>query len=97
MYKIILTKHAEKDAKALEHEHLKPKALALLKVINKNPYENPPEYEKLHGYKDTYSRRINRHHRIVYHVMPNDEKITDKQGNVFKGLLKVLRMWTHYE
>ena len=97
MYKISLTHQAEKDAEKIEETGLKPKASALLVVIRQNPFQNPPPYEKLKGYKDTYSRRINIQHRLVYQVLPNDDNELDESGTPYQGKIKIIRMWTHYE
>ena len=79
------TKQAQKDAKKLVQSNLKNKAQDLLKIIKENQYENPPPYEKLVGdLVGAYSRRINIQHRLVYQIY--DLKI-----------IKVIRMWTHYE
>lgn len=85
-YIIKYSNDALKDAKKLELCGLDKKAKQLLKIIKENPYENPPPYEKLKGdLKGKLSRRINIQHRIVYQVL-EDEKI-----------IKIYRMWTHYE
>ncbi|MET0102781.1 MAG: Txe/YoeB family addiction module toxin [Sedimenticola sp.] len=85
-WRLIYTKHAQKDAKKLAASGLKKKAQTLLKLLEDNPYQNPPPYEKLVGdLSGAYSRRINIQHRIVYQVL-EDEKV-----------IKVLRLWTHYE
>ncbi len=97
MYKVKMTKQAAKDAKLIERAGMKPQAVGLIGVIGVNPYQNPPEYEKLQGYKDTYSRRINRQHRLVYQVLPNTEGLKDENGKPYQGIVKVIRMWTHYE
>ena len=97
MYKISLTHQAEKDAGKIKQAGLKPKAAALLVVIRKNPFQNPPPYEKLKGYNDTYSRRINIQHRLVYQVISNDSNEFDETGTPYQGKIKVIRMWTHYE
>ena len=97
MYDVQLTLQAVKDAKLLEQNGLKTKAFDLLSIMEKNPYQNPPPYEKLLGTTDTYSRRINRHHRIVYQLLPNTAKKKDKGGHLYQGIVKVIRMWTHYE
>lgn len=97
-YKLKYTKQADKDARKLEQVGLDNTAKELLKIIKKNPFQNPPPYEKLKGkLKDLYSRRINKQHRIVYEVLPNDEKLKDEDGKLFKGIAKIIRMWTHYE
>lgn len=83
MYQVLFSKQAEKDKKLLKHAGLEKKAKQLLNILSKDPFQNPPLYEKLMGdLKDKYSRRINITHRLVY-------KIEDKQ-------VIVLRMWTHY-
>ncbi len=83
---LVYTKQARKDAKKIVSLGLKEKAQQLLDIIEKNPYQNPPPYEKLVGdLEGAYSRRINIQHRLVYQVL-------EKQRTV-----KVIRMWTHYE
>lgn len=85
-WKVVFTKQAQKDAKKLTAAGLKPKAEKLITLLRKNPYETPPRYEKLVGdLSGAYSRRINIQHRLVYQIL-EDEKI-----------VKVIRMWTHYE
>ena len=86
LYQLLYTKAAQKDAKNLSAAGLKEKALLLLGIIAESPFQNPPPYEKLIGdLAGAYSRRINIQHRLVYQVL-EDEKI-----------VKVLRLWTHYE
>lgn len=85
-YKIVFTKQAARDAKKLELCGLDKKVKSLLNIIVKNPYQNPPKYEKLVGdLKGLYSRRINIQHRLVYEILEEQKTI------------KILRMWTHYE
>ena len=80
------TKAAQKDAKKLSGAGLKDKTLILLTVLANNPFQNPPPFEKLVGdLTGTYSRRINIQHRLVYQVLASE------------NIVKVLRMWTHYE
>ena len=77
---------AQKDAKNLASSGLKPKAMRLLQMIQKNPFQYPPEFEYLKGdMKGLISRRINKQHRLVYEVF-EEEKI-----------IKIYRMWSHYE
>jgi Txe/YoeB family toxin of toxin-antitoxin system len=97
MYNIVLTHQAVKDARKLEQAGLELKAANLLRVMSKNPFQNPPFYEKLQGYEDTYSRRINIQHRLVYHVLPNENGERDIAGILYQGVIKIIRMWTHYE
>ena len=97
MYKIILTRQAEKDSISIERAGLKSKAVEFIRIVKNNPFQNPPEYEKLMGVKDTYSRRMNKQHRFVYQVLPNSEKLTDENNVPYNGIIKIVRMWTHYE
>lgn len=85
-WKIVYTKQAQKDARKIAEAGLKKKALELLDILRINPFQNPPPYEKLVGdLIGAYSRRINIQHRLVYQVL-KDERV-----------VKVLRLWTHYE
>lgn len=85
-WEIIYTKQAEKDAKKIKQAGLKSKTEKLIDILNHNPFKNPPRYEKLVGdLTGAYSRRINIQHRLVYSV---DEK---------EKVIKVLRLWTHYQ
>lgn len=80
------TKHAQKDAEKLAACGLKAKAQGLLAILRENPFENPPPYEKLVGdLAGTYSRRVNIQHRLVYEVLEA------------QSIVRVLRMWSHYE
>ena len=86
MYKLIYTKQAQKDAKKLEAANLKSKCEVLLQVLANNPYQDPPPYEKLVGdLSGCLSRRINIQHRLVYEVIEELQ------------IVKILRLWTHYE
>jgi len=83
---LAFTKDAQKDAKKLKAAGLKPKAEALLALLARDPFANPPPYEKLVGdLAGACSRRINIQHRLVYQVVQAARTV------------KVLRMWTHYE
>ncbi len=85
-WSIVYTKHAQKDAKKIAQSNLKKKALELISLLEQDPYQNPPQFEKLVGdLEGAYSRRINIQHRLVYQVLDEER------------LVKVLRMWTHYE
>ena len=86
MWRIVFTKQAQKDAKKLASGGLRPKAEKLLDILRETPYQTPPPFEKLLGdLSGAYSRRINIQHRLVYQVLA-EEKV-----------VKVIRMWTHYE
>ena len=97
MYKLILTRQAEKDARKLEEAELKTKTVSLLRIIRQNPLQSPPQFEKLRGCGDTFSRRINIQHRLVYQILPNQDNETDESGVLYQGIIKIIRMWTHYE
>ena len=85
-WELAYTKHAQKDARKLAASGLKRKTQELLKVLKENPCQNPPPYEKLVGdLSGAYSRRINIQHRLVYQVFEEEH------------VVKVLRLWTHYE
>ncbi len=85
-WQLVYTTQAQKDAKKLAHSGLKSKALELLSILQANPYQTPPPYEKLAGgLEKAYSRRLNVQHRLVYEIIESSHQV------------KVLRMWTHYE
>ena len=86
MYKLLYTKQAKKDARKLADSNLKKKAQEILKVMEIDPFTEYPPYERLIGdLTGAFSRRINIQHRIVYQVLEEEQ------------IVKVLRMWTHYE
>jgi Txe/YoeB family toxin of toxin-antitoxin system len=85
-WRVVYTPQAAKDAKKLSRSGLKPKAEALLEILERDPFQSPPPFEKLVGdLAGAYSRRINIHHRVVYQVLKREK------------VVKVIRMWTHYE
>ena len=85
-WEVVYAKQAIKDAKKLAASGLKPKAQELLAVLANDPFQNPPPFEKLVGdLSGAYSRRINIQHRIVYELFTKQR------------IVRVLRMWTHYE
>lgn len=85
-WRLVYTKQAQRDAKKLASAGLKEKAQKLLTVLEENPFHAHPPFEKLVGdLAGAYSRRINIHHRLVYQVLKEDR------------IVKVIRMWTHYE
>jgi Txe/YoeB family toxin of toxin-antitoxin system len=85
-WKIVYTKQAQRDAKKLKSAGLKDKAVAILEILEHNPLQSPPPFEKLVGdLTGAYSRRINIQHRIVYQIYKDIKTV------------KVIRMWTHYE
>lgn len=85
-YQLVFTKQAQKDAKKIAVNNLKKKAQTLLAVLKQNPYQTSPPYEKLIGdLAGSYSRRINIQHRLIYQVLEQEK------------IVKIMRMWTHYE
>ena len=84
-WRLRYSKQAQKDSLKLASAGLKSKAEKLLTVLAANPYQSPPNFEKLKGTSSpVYSRRINIQHRLVYQVFEDEH------------IVKVLRMWTHY-
>jgi toxin YoeB len=85
-WRLVYTKQAQKDAKKLVSSGLKPKAQELLAFLAEDPFQKPPPFERLVGdLAGAYSRRINIQHRSVYEVLEEDR------------VVKVLRLWSHYE
>ncbi len=85
-WRVVYSKDAQKDAGKLAAAGLKDKAIDLLAVLAADPFQNPPPYKKLVGdLAGAYSRRINIQHRLVYEVI------------VEERIVRVLRMWSHYE
>jgi len=84
-WKLVFTKQAQKDARKLAAAGLREKAEVLLDILQKNPFQSPPPYEKLLGdLSGACSRRINIHHRLDYQVLEDIKTV------------KIIRMWTHY-
>lgn len=85
-WRVVYTRHAQKDAKKLAASGLKPRAEELLAILAEDPFRKPPPFEKLVGdLAGAYSRRINIQHRLVYEVREEER------------VVKVLRLWSHYE
>lgn len=85
-WKLVYTRQAQKDAKKLAAAGLKERAVELLEILGRNPYETPPPYEKLKGdLTGACSRRINIQHRLIYQVIEKEKTV------------KIIRLWTHYE
>jgi toxin YoeB len=85
-YRLVYTKQAKKDARKAASSGLKPKIEELLEIIKENPFEEYPPYEKLAGnLEGAFSRRINIQHRLVYQVYEKEK------------IVKVIRIWTHYD
>jgi Txe/YoeB family toxin of toxin-antitoxin system len=85
-WRVFFTRQAQKDAKKLKASGKKSKAESLIAILTKNPFQNPPPYEKLVGdLSGAYSRRIDIQHRLVYEIFTKERTV------------KVIRMWTHYE
>ena len=85
-WRLVFTSHARRDAKKLNSAGLRPKAEELLELLRDDPYRRPPPFEKLVGdLTGAFSRRINIQHRLVHQALPDEH------------IVKILRMWTHYE
>ena len=85
-WRLYFTSQAQRDAKKIAPSNLQEQVEFLFEVLKKNPFQNPPPYEKLVGdLQGAYSRRINAQHRLVYQVLKKEHAV------------KIIRMWTHYE
>ena len=85
IWELLFSRQAEKDAVKLKQNKLEDKAKELLEILERNPYEKPPKYEKLiHDLRGNFSRNINLQHRIVYKVKSETKKV------------EILMMWRHY-
>ncbi|WP_043765743.1 Txe/YoeB family addiction module toxin [Algiphilus aromaticivorans] len=85
-WRLVYTRQAQKDARKLAASGLKPKAQELLAILAEDPFQRPPPFEKLVGdLSGAYSRRINIQHRLVYQVLEAER------------VVKVLRLWSHYD
>ena len=83
---VVYTKQAQKDARKIASSNLKLQAQRLLEILARNPFQNPPPYQKLIGdLAGAYSRRINIQHRLVYQIYETEYTV------------KIIRMWTHYQ
>ena len=85
-YFIQLTPRARKDVKKIQRSPMKDTVVAILKILQQNPWQNPPPFKHLTGDLNGYiSRRINIQHRLVYQVFEEDKTV------------KIVSMWSHYE
>ena len=86
-YKIVISRDAEKDKEKIKQfPALKDNVDEIIKILEEDPFKNPPRYEKLvGGLKGLYSRRINKQHRLVYRVFEKEKTV------------KIVSLWTHYE
>ena len=85
-WRVVYTRHAQKDAKKIAKSNLKKKTIELILLLEQDQFKNPPQFEKLVGdLEGAYSRRINIQHRLVYQVLAEER------------VVKILRMWAHYE
>ncbi len=85
-WQLVYTSQAQRDAKKISKSGLRNKVESLLNILKEDPFQTPPRYERLLGDLDgAYSRRINIQHRLVYQVLKKER------------IIKVIRMWTHYE
>jgi len=85
-WKVLCTKQAQKDARKIADSGLQLKAEELIEILQSNPFKKPPSYEKLVGdLSGAYSRRINIQYRLVYQILEKEK------------IVKIIRMWTHYE
>ena len=100
MYETILSRQVIKDLAELKRTGAAyaKKAKSYVYIVTIDPFQNPPPYKKLRGNLDgCYSRKINDQHKFIYEVLLNIDNIKDENGVPYKGIVHVLRMWTHYE
>jgi Txe/YoeB family toxin of toxin-antitoxin system len=85
-WELEFSNRAEKDAVKIKNSIYGKKVTELLDILEKNPFQIPPPYEKLDPpTENSYSRRINEQHRLVYKIYKKER------------VVKILSMWTHYE
>jgi toxin YoeB len=85
-WRLVFAKRAQKDAQLIAAAGLRPRVETLLAILREDPFRSPPTFEKLAGdLIGAYSRRINLQHRLVYQLL-SEERI-----------VRVIRMWSHYE
>ena len=98
MYFVELSRQAMKDRKNLKSAGLEKKAKSLLQILAANPFQSPPPFEILtRELRGNFSRRLNSQHRLVYDVIENTENLMSQDGTPYDGIVRVKRMWTHYE
>lgn len=85
MWELTYTNQAKRDKKNIERSNLSKVLSELLELLQVNPFTNPPTYEKLSGYANIYSRRINIKHRLVYEIKESDKTV------------RIISMWGHYD
>ena len=85
-WRLVFTGQAQKDAKKIAPSGPRPQVSKLLEILQNDPYQKPPPYEKLVGdLTGAFSRRTNIQHRLIYQVLVDIKTV------------KIIRMWTHYE
>ena len=98
MFKLVYTASARKDYQKAKNSPLLVKIQELLTILEADPLQNPPPFERLTGnLSGAISRRINRQHRLVYEILDNDVGFKDHSGELYEGIVKIIRLWTHYE
>lgn len=74
-----------RDAKKIHSANLQKQTDKVLDILETDPYQNPPPFEKLMGnLNGCCSRRVNIQHRVVYKIEPEDHTV------------RILRMFSHY-
>jgi toxin YoeB len=85
-WRVVYTRHAQKDARKIAQSNLKKKTIELISILERDPFQNPPQFERLLGdLEGACSRRISIQHRLVYQILAEER------------VVKILRLWTHYE
>ena len=98
MFKLVYTARARKDYQKTKNSPLLVKTQELLAILQNNPFQTPPPFERLTGnLSGAFSRRINLQHRLVYEILDNDAGLKDPSGKLYEGIVKAIRLWTHYQ
>jgi Txe/YoeB family toxin of toxin-antitoxin system len=98
MFKLVYTAQARKDYQKAKNSPLRAKVEKLLALLENNPLQTPPPFKRLTGdLNGALSRRIDQQHRLVYEILDNDADFKTPSGELYKGIVKTIRLWTHYE
>jgi Txe/YoeB family toxin of toxin-antitoxin system len=89
MYRVLLSRKAQKDRAELERSGLKDKVEQMLEELSKDPFSVPSK--KLKGEAaGLYSRRLNITDRVVFEVKESSDPR-------YEGIVRVIRMRTRYK
>jgi toxin YoeB len=96
MYKIQRTTQAKKDVSICKSAGFKAQLDKIIDTVKKDPYDPSQKFERLKSnLKNLCSRQINRKNRFLYMVLPNTANAVDEHGNLYDGIVYVVRAWGH--